>query len=53
MKLKYSAVESVHLRYVAVCVCAHAHACANVNQFDFVCDMKSFTVSYDNMMLVV
>jgi len=43
MKLKYYAVETVHLQYVAVCVCVHMHA--NVNQIDFLCDMKSFTVS--------
>jgi len=49
MKLKYSAVETVHLQYVAVCMCARA----NVNQIDFLCDMKSFNVSYDNVMLVV
>lgn len=50
MKLKYSAVETVHLQYVALCVCACVHA--NVNQIDFLCDMKSFTVSYDVMLVV-
>jgi len=46
MKLKYIAAETVHLQYVAVCACVRAHA--NVNQFDFMCDMKTFTVSHDN-----
>jgi len=52
MKLKYAAAGTVPLQYVAACVCVCVCVCtcmhANVNQFDFMCDMKIFTVSHDN-----
>jgi hypothetical protein len=54
MKLEYSAVETVPLQFVAlVCVCVCACTRTNVNHFDVMCNMKSFTLYYASMMQAV
>jgi hypothetical protein len=56
MNLEYSAVQTVPLQFVAlVCLCARAHmdTCTNVNHFDVMCNINSFTLYYDSMMQAV